>query len=324
MKIKRKAYLIIRKIPLIKKMTGAFIKVNDILFHWNERKTELHNGLEDPQRTYFVIRSRGRQEGLISTYYYVLESMNYAYGMGYVPIVDFNSDLCQYHVKYSVNATSNAWEYYFKQPMPLDTFDQNSKRNVILSGWSLVPKKTKQTIGDEWKRKFFDEICPVQPYIMNIAHKKYQELFNTSQGGVLGVFLRGTDYVSLKPKGHPIQPTVEMVEDKIDLFVERHDISRIYVVTEDYSIYSAIQDRYGDIVFSADDNFVKDYDKNDFLESSLKRDAYTRGLDYLIRLILLTKCDYLITSLASGSQFVMDLKKDKYKDEFVFNLGVYE
>ena len=102
-----------------------------------------------------------------------------------------------------------------------------------------------------------------------------------------------------------------------------HVIKKIYVVTEDYEIYLQIQNRYGSMVFSADDNFVKEYNQKDYLESSLDGNAYTRGRDYLVRLILLGRCDYLISSLASGSEFVLDYKKDEYKDRYLFDLGLY-
>lgn len=324
LKIKRKFYLAVQKNPLTKNLTSVLIKVNCVLFHWDERRIELHNGLEEPSKTYYVIRSRGRQEGLLSTYYYVLKAMNYAYNMGYIPVVDFSTDLCQYHVHYPVNSTNNAWEYYFRQPISLNAFNQEDKCNVILSGWSFGSKENDSIIDEDWKRNFFDKICPIQPYIMDAAQKKYEELFNVSRGGVLGVFCRGTDHVNLKPKGHNVQPTVAMLLQKIESFLKDYDIDKIYVVTEDYSIYSAIRNHYGECVFSADDNFVRDYDKGDYLESSLKNDAYIRGRNYLIRLILLTRCDYLITSLASGSKFAMDLKTDKYKAQYVFDLGRYE
>ena len=55
------------------------------------------------------------------------------------------------------------------------------------------------------------------------------------------MFLRGTDYVSLRPKGHHVQPTVEQLCDKIDDFLKLHVIKKIYVVTEDYEIYLQIQ-----------------------------------------------------------------------------------
>ena len=137
------------------------------------------------------------------------------------------------------------------------------------------------------------------------------------------MFLRGTDYVSLRPKGHHVQPTVEQLCNKIDDFLKLHVIKKIYVVTEDYEIYLQIQNRYDSMVFSADDNFVKEYNQKDYLESSLDGNAYTRGRDYLVRLILLGRCDYLILSLASGSEFVLDYKKDEYKDRYLFDLGLY-
>lgn len=322
---KRKIYLMMKNVPGLSALTNIAMKLNLMLFHFDERKQRKHYGSEDPEKTYYVIRSRGRQEGLLSTYYYVMNEMKYAVDKGYVPVVDFSTDLCQYHIDALIDGTNNAWEYYFKQPLKLKEAKLNQKKNVVLNGWTFG-KISRDHVDDEWKRKFFDEMCPIKANVQELADEKYQKLFATYDmggGGILGVFLRGTDYVSLRPKGHHVQPTVEQLCDKIDDFLKLHVIKKIYVVTEDYEIYLQIQNRYGSMVFSADDNFVKEYNQKDYLESSLEGDAYTRGRDYLVRLILLGRCDYLISSLASGSEFVLDYKKDEYKDRYLFDLGLY-
>ena len=68
---------------------------------------------------------------------------------------------------------------------------------------------------------------------------------------------------------------------------------------------------------------VKNYKKDDYLSSSFDNDKYERGANYLIRLLLLNKCDYLISSLTNGSLFLKLICDKKYEDEHWFELGKY-
>ena len=51
---------------------------------------------------------------------------------------------------------------------------------------------------------------PLKSTIIKEAEKVRNKLFNKSKN-VLGVLIRGTDYISNKPKGHPIQPDPNIV-----------------------------------------------------------------------------------------------------------------
>lgn len=246
----------------------------------------------------------------------------YAEKHGYVPYIDFETDRCQYHVERSIYGTGNAWEYYFEQPTAMDPEALRRKKNVLLSGWTLQKKRgEKERVPEKWMRAFVHQVCPLKPYIKDLAGIKYREMF--APGQTLGVFLRGTDYVRLEPKGHPRQPSVEQIMRKMDEFIEKYPIKKIYVVTEDGDIFEKIKGRYGDKVFASDDNFVKNYDGTDYIDHSFSDDPYMRGLNYLIRLVLLAECDYLISSLASGSQYTRLLRESKYKEMYLFDLGCY-
>ena len=49
-----------------------------------------------------------------------------------------------------------------------------------------------------------------------------------------------------------------------------------------------------------------------------------RGQRYLVKMILLSKCKYLISSITQGSKFSYALNGGKYLDEYIFNLGLYD
>lgn len=305
-------------------------KVNFTLFHFDERMHMTHPGKEDPNQTYYVIRPRGAQEGLLSTYYFVMDRIYYAKTHGYIPYVDFDSDKCQYHMDKPINGITNAWEYFFKQPSNVTKEDLQKKKNVLLSGWSYHNDPHAFYLPKDFHDPHYDitkKVC--QKYgafnddIQKLADEKYQELFGEADD-VLGIFIRGTDYVALKPKGHPIQPTVDMVIEKANEWIDQKHLKHVFLVTEDYSYVEAFTHSLHTSFKCSDNDFVKNYNANDYVSSAFSDNAYTRGLNYLIRLILLSKCQYLISSVTNGSLYSYLIKKQDYQDEYWFELGLYE
>lgn len=55
----------------------------------------------------------------------------------------------------------------------------------------------------------------------------------------------------------------------------------------------------------------------------LEKDKKLRGQKYLAKMILLSRCRYLITSITQGSKFSYILNNGKYLDEYAFDLGLY-
>ena len=44
---------------------------------------------------------------------------------------------------------------------------------------------------------------------------------------------------------------------------------------------------------------------------------------YLTRLVILSKCNYLVSSVASGSLFARCIKDTDFEEEYWFEMGVY-
>ena len=289
----------------------------------------IHPGKEEENQTYYVIRSRGKSEGLLSTWFYVCENVRWALENNYIPCVDFESENCQYYVGKTINDTNNAWEYFFKQPVKLSREELKKKRNVLLSGWSLRKDNIERiTFEDLKKEKIYNirNMLDVQSYIEEKVLSMWKKMFwiNGMRKHTLGVFVRGTDYITLKPKGHYVQPELGDVIVKIEEFLEKYDIDQIYVVTEDYSYYTELKKIFGDKIFSSDSNFVKNYSTKDYVSEAFDNDPYERGLMYLIRILLLSKCEYVISSKANGSMFAELMREDECIDSYWFDLGIYD
>lgn len=323
--IKRKVYLKLEKRLSDGLGKNTLILMNNIFFHWSQRRHIVHPGKQNSDKVYYVVRPSGPVEGLLSLYHSATMAAWNAQEEGFIPYIDYENTPTQYQENMPVHGTKNVWEYYFMQPSDVSAREVQASRNVVLSGWSIrnqAKEKEKNRIWwDPRFRNFCQERCAIQPYILDIIKKRKKELHIDDK--VLAVFLRGTDYVLLKPKGHAVQPTPEQVMQKVEEFLKEYNLNRIFLVTEDQKIREKFEQHFGNMVFYSDTDFIKEYDGKDYVANSMQVPPYQRGLNYLIRILLMMECQYLVSSIASGSIFALNMKKEAYIESYVFDLGVY-
>ncbi len=318
---KRRIGIIINKSPL----RPFFERCNLVFCHWPGRQHIMHPGAED--MSVLVIRPQTETQGLLSSYLYVLKYVRWARENSVIPYVDFEDEKCQYYTGRTVRGSKNAWEYYFEQPSNIKRECIENAQTVIYSGWtwrkskgpSPIPKRP-ESDKDPEIMEIAKSVCPVKQYILDLVDAKYRSLFS---GKVLGVFLRGTDYVKIKPKGHARQPELSDAISKIDEFLSLYKIDKIFIVTEDSGYYSELKARYGDKAFSSDDYFVDSLKDGQYVGAAFTNDAYERGLNYLVRILLFGRCDYIISGITNGSVVANLLKTRDPIDSFWFDLGLY-
>ena len=265
-------------------------------------------------------------EGLLSLIYKQVLYIDYARKKGYLPYVDWKNFKTQYY-----NGKENAWEFFFKEPSKIKEKEVYSSKRVYLSGWtyrninplglfeadiffnSVLKKKSCQLLKDNLK--FNEEVLRlVQEESKKIDIKN-----------CIGLYVRGTDYVKLQPSGEYVQPNINQVKQKVSQFIDKYQTS-IFLVTEDGKIYDELIQTFGDYIkIVSYDTFIRNYDGKDVLSKSnvLEEDKKIRGQKYLVKMILLSKCKYLISSMTQGSKFSYLLNDGKYEDEYIFDLGLY-
>ena len=119
---------------------------------------------------------------------------------------------------------------------------------------------------------------------------------------------------------------MKQVEQQLERFIERYHTS-VFLVTEDGNIYDDLRNKFGEYIkIVSYDSFIYDYDGKDVLSRSnvLEDDKKLRGQKYLVKMILLSRCKYLISSITQGSKFSYALNGGKYVDEYIFDLGLYD
>lgn len=175
-------------------------------------------------------------------------------------------------------------------------------------------------IIDNIMRKVMDK-APVKKYIYELACNKVK---SDGINNMAGILIRGTDYTKLKPAGHPIPPTPEMAAAKLDEFIAKYKTERVFLATEDKDIYDYFMNRYGNIIYTTDKNLIASYSGSDYVANAIHSvNKYQFGLDYLVKIICLSECRYLISSKTSGSNFARLLNNGRYIEDYNFELGRY-
>lgn len=287
-------------------------------------------GSKNCDKTIFIIRpnSEDQIQGLMSLFVQTMRWMDFADKKKYVPYIDFRHYKTQYYTE-----NENVWEYFFTQPTNLSCDEIYQSKNVIISGTTLRKNVNNSLFRGEvfhdnklceaCHRIIFDHI----DYSDNVKKIISDEGKRLNIEECLGLYLRGTDYIKLKPTGEYVQPELEDVISKVDEFLEADSNLKIFLVTEDNDYYTRLQMKYQDrLRIVSFDSFVTNYDGRDFLSKSgcLTTDKKKRGMDYLVKIALLAKCRYLISSITMGSIAAYCLNGGKYEKEYIFDLGYYK
>ena len=317
MNLKRKLGLIIPHLGFIGR---AIQDINQAIFHWDERQHYKTFGKLNPDIKFFVVRGNNLM-GLLALYLNNLPLIYDALEKGFIPCVDFKNYKTQYNIDSPVNGTFNAWDYYFEQPSNYELEEIYRSKNVILSGWKFysLPQKNMAPVNDSIMREMIKRV-PIKKYIYDIAENKIK---SDGIDKMIGILVRGTDYIKLRPIGHPIPPTPENAASKLDEFIAKYGQHKIFLATEDENIYNFFVKRYGDLIYTSDNNLVK-YAGTDYLYNEINSsNKYKFGLDYLVKMICLSRCKFLIASRTAGTNFARLLNNNSYIDEYIFNLGNY-
>ncbi len=276
---------------------------------------------------YGIIRRADEKCGLGSYVITILGGINYCIEKGIVPIVDLE----HYGNMYKEAISDNSWEHFFKQPfgVGLEVLKRNSKCELIeASGVTKRPR----LLGDFWTnsdeiklwRRIAKEYLVLSDDTRSIVDSfldKY--LPGETRNETIGVLARGTDYTSLRPSGHPIQPTVEELIFEIRKMSERTGYTRLFLATEDKMIYERLKEEFGNMLVSAEcERFT--HSDSTYLADELKNRSNVRmGREYLASLEVLAACKCLIAGKTSGSALVKILN-DGFEEELVFDKGLYD
>ncbi len=280
---------------------------------------------------YYVIRPPYAANGLGGLYLFVLGHMEYAYSKGYIPVVDFDHGKTVYSGD-EVSGSQNVWEWYFLQPGGVSL-------KKAFSGNYILARTAPRQAGDLFIQLMRGNKDIVGQYF-NIGggitladsvekhiEKTKEELFPVGEK-VLGVFYRGTDYVQLKPCGHPVQPEIGSLVAMVKERLSEWGNDKIFLLTEEKNTMLLFEKEFPGMVISTHQNLVENYsvDSGLLIEDYKTKqfgNRYVSGLEYLTGIVLLASCDSFIGAIAGGSATALMMNGGKYTHCQVIDLGVY-
>lgn len=325
--IKNLAKKVVYKAP--KSVTDAIYTIYYRICYMDQCESRKSYGEKNPDITFYVIRPRKNSvEGLMALFLYVIQMIDYAEAKGYVPIVDFKN----YKTQYAKEDGINTWEVFFNQINTIALDEVYQSKNVILSGVEATLKSNKAFANKSFDTKdlklaheYISKYIKIAPNVKKLLVEESNKIIPEK---CIGLYLRGTDYIKLRPAGEFIQPNVSEVIEYVLNIREKSNLDRIYLVTEDYEIYREVKDTFGEsLIVVSYDNYIKNYRSKKFLaqDSSLDEidlDPYIRGIQYLVKILLLSKCKYIVGGKTCGSWAACAFS-DNRKNLHLFDLGRY-
>ena len=277
-----------------------------------------------------IIKKKMNAGGLLAYYYLNLGCVHHYIINGYIPIIDLISHPNIFN-GFNINISKNPWEEFFNQPFRYTL--KNVKKYAKNIKYITCSRRIKTPYFDVYYsfilRKFWhnfaNEYIPIKDNIIKEASKYFNLLFR-NKNNILGVLIRGTDYIAKKPHGHAIQPNPEIVLKDIKNMNIKNKYDWIFVTTEDDFIREKFKRNIGEKLkyIKSKININYDYNKKKFL--SFNKNIIGNLLYmkiYLINIIMLSKCLDIITSKTAGSIVAFILSK-KFRNIKVYELGYYK
>ena len=242
---------------------------------------------------------------------------------GNIPIVNYTTSLTE--------DKSNNWMDFFKQPIELKEIE--TQNYIIEKCNNCRFKPAFSVIYFKKKLKLwcyiYKEFIKLNDEMTNYIEEEYTNILKGKK--VLGVICRGTDYISTKPKYHPIQPNIEDVIKEAERLLNESKYQYIYLATEDESYYKLFVSKFGhDKILTNKrtyyDKLYNELDKSALLHSvnfERENDQYQKGKEYLSSIVLLSKCDAIIGGHCGGSDLALFFINCKYEYVHIYNCGTY-
>jgi hypothetical protein len=281
----------------------------------------------------FVILSRTNcQEcGLFSYYIVHLGCIITFLDEGYIPLIETSSFPNVFNgYKESSTLEEDPWETFFNQPCGYTLEEVKKKPNVAYlececsdnmpSEKELYSNKTLI----EYYHKISQKYMSVKQNIMDEANSIWEKLFHNSSN-VLGILVRGTDYITIQPPGHSIPPSAEIVIKDAKKKDRDNKYDYIFLATEDNNIRKKFIKQFGSKInyLLPDRKIEYNYEEGDYLTSNKDVNGNMEFEKiYLLSMIILSKCIDIISARTSGAAGAFILSEG-FRNDLVYYIGEY-
>ena len=282
------------------------------------------------RKKYYIIRRSASGTGLFSLVNTHLGHIEYAVKHSYIPVIDMqNYENC--YLEPENIGKINAWERLFENPADVDIEDAYAGKCVLLSSGDPTESRPDDDIAffnneggklDYW-RELAHKYIRINSSIRNEIDIEYNKLV-TKEDRVLGVLVRGTDYVDRKPYEHPVQPDINDVIEKSHLWMDQYACNKIFLATEDKEIAEKFRKEFGDAYITNERQYVEYESGLSTPEIKIDRenDCFLKGKEYLTTIEMLSRSNVFIGGRTSGTVGAF-LLSNGFEHSYVYAIGRY-
>ena len=264
------------------------------------------------------------RDGLFSYLFAFLEQMDFIEKNGMIPVVDMQNFPCQYLGDDEIGK-DNVWERYF---LPLSEYSFTEvyhSQNVVL-GYDDNCYKGNYEKKYDIKRMsdLYQKYTRYNEKTALAVQTEYEKKIDSTKK-TLGVLYRGSDMNALKLKNHPVQPTVDEMILQVHKYMKEWKCERIFLSTEDADAAERMRAEFGELLSCTDQKRFSHTGKTWLANINFERpnDRYLKGLEYLITIELLSRCDSLLAGICTGSICAQIMNNGKYRHINMIDKGEY-
>ena len=315
-----------------------YILIKNFIIKQNNEKNNNNGYIKNRERMHdlktlnFVLGRRLEcpQCGFFSFYIVNLGCIYKYLNIGYVPIIDLQS----FPNVYNGNDTTknNPWELFFDQPynFTLEEITKYARHTEYVECTALDYRPDEINMYyNQYSIDFWHGLAvkymPIKNELMDEVNTIMRNLFGHSNN-ILGVKLRGTDYIAAKPPGHSIPPTVEQVILDVKKMDKEYNYDFIFFSTEDELIRKKFVPNFNRKLklLNPKTRINYNYEEKDFINLNKNINGnieYTKN--YVLNTIILSKCLDIVANRCSGTAGIFILTNG-FRHTKIYNLGEYQ
>jgi len=276
-----------------------------------------------------IIQRQCEACGLFSFYIVSLGCIHKFLFEGFIPIIDIKS--FPNVINGFDTSKDNHWEFFFEQPFgyTLEKVLKNAKNIIKVRCDDCTPRpdmnsKFLNSSDINFWHNFANKYSSIKKELIILSNKIRYKLFHSSNN-ILGVLTRGTDYISKRPKTHPIPPNVfDLIRD-VKIFDNTYNYDYIFFSTEDENIREQFFKNFKKKIKQLKPKIKLEYDynKKDFLNfnENIKGNIEFNKI-YLLNIIILSKSLDLISARCSATAGIFVLTNG-FRHVKIYDLGEY-
>ena len=165
---------------------------------------------------------------------------------------------------------------------------------------------------------------PIKKEIIKESNNIMKKLFHNSKN-ILGVKMRGTDYITNKIRGHSVLPSLDTVIIDVKNSNEKNNYDLVFITTEDEMIKDHFIKEFKNKIKYFNYNKKIYYNYKEGKPINLNNDIIGNleySKNYILNIIILSKCTDIIMVRGNGACMVY-LLNNQFRNILIYNLGVY-